>query len=44
MSKQHIVTTNDLVGEIRDFPLWVVWLMCEEQELQGNNFDPGVFF
>lgn len=43
MNKNYIVTTRDLIGEIKDFPIEVVEKMIEKQVKQGNKADVEVF-
>lgn len=37
------VKPEDLIGDIKDFPIEIVQKMCEEQVHQGNKFDVTVF-
>lgn len=37
------VKKKHLIGEIADFPKYVVQAMCDEQMLQGKPFAPSVF-
>ena len=41
--KGTTVEQSDLIGEIKDFPIEVVQEMVNEQVMQGNNADVGVF-
>lgn len=41
--KVTTVEQSDLIGEIKDFPIEVVQEMVNEQVMQGNNADVGVF-
>ena len=41
--KKFKVKKKHLVGEIADFPKWVVQAMVDEQVRQGNPADPSVF-
>lgn len=43
MERVPIVNKDDLIGNIKDFPIQVVQKMCEEQVKQGNKFDPTIF-
>lgn len=43
MDKKYIITENDLVGDIKGFPIEVVEKMIEEQVKQGGNADVEVF-
>ena len=37
------LTKDDLIGDLKGFPMGVVVRMLEEQELQGNDVDVKVF-
>lgn len=37
------VTKNDLIGDIKNFPIEIVQKMCEKQIKQGNKFSPKIF-
>ena len=43
MMKKFKVKKKHLIGEIADFPKWVVQAMVDEQVRQGNTANPSVF-